>query len=575
MMSLFRPVLALRSHLSQDALTRMACQELSPVQRLLARVHLSRCSPCQLRYQSVTRATHSIFEFRQNVLFGLAALSPARRNQFIRRLDCELELAPVKRWWKPSARWQFRPLWNSAPLLGTLLLLSLIFLVVVGRVPLRIVSAAEFLDRAVASDSSSAKITNSGVICRRLRIKTAHKSVERSLYVDVSGRRRPKYEKASAEEIDFAAQLALAGVNWDDPLSAVSFKAWHDRQIDAKDDIHSHDGLLTISTFPASSNVAAESLTVRKESFHPVERIIQYRGFGTVSISELSLDILSPSNTNLLFLEPEPSHRRFAGPVHAGSHLLPNPTQINDAELQVRLILNEKGADTGEQIEISRDVRGVQVQGLVESAERKTELNESLGGIPFVAAKIRSFDDLKSAGDSNAQTTSVLQHSVVALVSPLEQYFVEHGRSRDDLSRISAGLFNASLAINRSSRSLQQTALRFCDDMDLSPTAIRARDELLTRIIYRLLSDLNLQQQFLDSTGIHVESGTAASISPQVEQTNLLQLAEGNMAATKQLVSSDSESSHSEERMAAELANTISQLRASALAFLEGRKNQP
>lgn len=575
----FSSTIALRSHLSQDALTRMACREQRATRGLLAKVHLRRCSRCRVRYQAIKSVTRAIVEFREQTISRLESPSTATRERFIRRLELQLELesSPAKAPRKPSVQGRFRSFWGSGPALGSALVtLSAIVLFCIARLPLRAVSASEALDRAVASDYSAAKISGSGLICRKLRIRTAHKLVERSLYLDASGRRQPKFAKTTSDEKDLAARLALAGVNWDDPLSAVSFKAWHDRQTDARDAVRQDsNGFLTISTRLSSSDIAAESLTVSEESFHPVERIIEYRHFGIVSISEVSVDILSSATANQLFLEPRGNNHTLANTTHPAIPLLPNAIQKNDAEIQARLILNQKNADTGEQVEITRDAHGVQVRGVVESDERKTELNTSLAGIPFVAAEIRSFDDLKSAGDSQAPTTSVLRHTMVARVSPLEQYLVAHGRGRDDLSRISAGLFNTSLAINRSCRSLQQTALRFRNDEDLSPSAIAARDELLQRIIKRLLHDLDLQQQFLDEAQIGQESGTAVSGITHASQAELVQLAERNMAATRELISGDGESTNPEKPTAAELADAISRLHAAALASLQGRSEEP
>jgi hypothetical protein len=436
------------------------------------------------------------------------------------------------------------------------------------------VSAAEFLNRAVASDASPSKIAGSGVIFRRFRVKTRKRTIEHTVYRDISGRRQPKNVKVDAEEADLAIRLALAGVNWDDPLSAVSFKNWHDRQQDPEDEVHSsREGLLTISTRLPSTGIAQESLIVRKDGFHPIGRTIEYREFGTVDISEVSLDFLSWDAANLLLFEPQ-SDYRAATPRVLARALIPGTAQMDETELKARLVLNQQDADTGEQIEITRDLNGVQVQGLVESEERKRELKESLRTIPFLSVNIRSFDDLKSATSPSAQVAATRQRFAVAQVSPLEEYFVQHGRSRDDLSRISAGLFNYSLAINRSSRSIEQIVLRFSADGDLTPAAIHSRDELLTRNAARLLNDLKEQQGLLDEAGITFESDAIAPSNPDAVSAGLASLAERNAAATRELISGASGSDRSEKPMAAELAETISQLRTAALTFIPSRSTK-
>jgi len=440
-------------------------------------------------------------------------------------------------------------------------------LFLVWRSQPRSVSAAEFLNRATASDQSPLKNAGSGVIRRRFRIKTPNKVIERNAYRDVSGRRRLQTDQANAEDAELAIRLALAGVSWDDPLSAASFKSWHDRQQNPHDEIQpSSGGLLTITTDLQSTGVARESLTVRVNSFHTVERTIEYREFGAVEISEVGLDFLSWDSVSQLFPEPELTYSTAPrrAPIRT---LAPSTAQIDETELETRLILSQKSADTGEQIDITRDVKGVQVQGLVESAARKTELEGALRAIPFLSATIRSFDDVKSAPSPGVQVAATQQQSAVAHVSPLERYLLQHGRGRDDLSRISAGLFNDSLAINRSSRTIEQIALRFSTDEDLSPAAIRARDELLSRTVARLLDDLEDQQQLLDDAGI--PSGPA--VSGDADRTAFACLAERNMVATKELVSGASESGLSEKTLAGELAATISQLQTAGLDFIQSR----
>jgi hypothetical protein len=572
MISLLGRQSAHRSHLSEDALTRMICRESSPVQGLFARRHLNRCRQCRARYKLLARTAHQIFDYRQNVAERLGPLPSARRDQFIRQLDLLLESVPSKpRWEQPLLQFELRPFANSVPSFTGTMILACVGLILFSawRWQFSTVSAAEFLNRAVVSDASPSRIGASGVIRRRLRVKTRKRTIERTVYRDDSGRRQPKKITVDAEEAELAIRLALAGVNWDDPLSAVSFKDWHDRQQNPHDEVHSSGGgLLTISTRLQSTGITQESLIVRKDNFHPIGKTIEYREFGMVEISEVSVDFLSWDAASQLFYEPQPVYSP-ATPRGIARALIPSTAQLNETELQARLVLNQQNADTGEQIEITRDLNGLRVQGLVESEERKRELNESLRGIPFLSATIRSFDDLKSATSPSSQVAATQKRSAVAQVSPLEQYFVQHARSRDDLSRISAGLFNYSLAINRSSRSIEQIVLHFSADGDLTPAAIHSRDELLTRSLARLLNDLKEQQRLMDEARITVDSDAIAPSNPDAGSAGLVRLAERNAAATRELISGASGSDRSEKPMVAELAETISQLRTAALTFIQ------
>jgi hypothetical protein len=564
-------------HLPEDALIRMVCLELSPGQRFIAKRHLGRCCECRARFVELAGVERMISQRRQNAASRLGPLSPARRDQFIHELDVLLESMPARPWWRRLPMpFGVRPFGISAPSLARAMLV-----ICAGLIALSLwhwhpatVSAAEFLTRAVASDDRPTKIASSGVVHRRFRFKTEKKTIEHDAYRDISGRQLGN-DGVDREDADLAIRLALGGVNWENPLAAVSFKNWHDRQTNPEDEVRSFGkGLLTIRTRLSSANIVQETLTVKEDGFHPIRRTIEYRDFGTVEISEISLDFLSWDRANeLLLLAPQPENKPVPPRIPASS-FLPTMVEMNEAELEARLILNQKSADTGEEIQVTRDSKGVQVRGLVESEERKTELKQSLRAIPFLSVTIRSFDDIKSSRAPAARNAPSQEQSAVAQVSPLERYFVEHGRSRDDLSRISSGLFNSSVAISRSCRSIEQVTLRFSAADELSPAAIRARDELLSRTVERLLNNLNDEQEFLSKADIPLESAGESSINPDRNRLDLARLADQNTALTRELVSGAGEANRSEKELASQVAETISQLRSAALAIIPGRSSK-
>lgn len=566
------------AHLPAKVLARLVDQELPLVTRLIARRHLSRCPECRAKYKVVWRTARLVREYRRNLIATVGQTPAATRNLFIRKLDAALESMPERTWWTAllePAQFQLR---LSAPAITSALIITLACatLSFVYDRRISVVSAAEFLNRAVAADVAPATVTNNKVVYRHLRIKTNRRIIDRAICQYDCSERPERYSRGNRAYVNLAARLALAGVSWDEPLSAVSFKAWHDRQVNPRDEIRSSkDGLLTIRTHITSSNVEWESFTVERQGFHAVERTIAYRNLERVSISEISRDALSPNDQS--FLEPSsPNHTvlRPASPG-AGAALMPSPAQLNETELRTRLLLNEASADTGEEIEISRDRKEIRVQGLVESEERKQELSTVLHGIPFLAVKIRSFDDLKSAGDAGTELKSTVQQSVAARVSPLEQYLVAHNRTRDDLSRISAGLFNCSLSINRLSRSVDRIDQEFSGDAELTPLAAHDRDELLSRNIASLLEQLQHQEQLLDETGIDVHSQVRDSTTSTSGDKQMSSLSEMNMRATRELISGSDESSRTVNRTAGDLIITILQLRNAAMALLQSHHTQP
>jgi hypothetical protein len=405
-----------------------------------------------------------------------------------------------------------------------------------------------------------------------VRIKTAKKTLDRVIYRDVSGPLHPKTAGAATEEAELADHLLLAGVDWDDPLSAASFKNWHDRQVHLVDEVRSNGkGLITILTRPADTSVVEESLTVTDDSFLSVEKSIEYRDIGDVRITDGVREPVTRETAAQLFPKYAPSRvtERNDFPAHL---LPPNRSQLDEAELKARSALSEQSADTGEQIEITRNAKGVLVTGIVDSENRERQLRESLRGIPFLTISMKNLDEYKST-PLPALGREQPEESAVADISPLERYFVDQGRTRDDLSQISARLFDSSLEINRTSRTIAELVLRFCDDEALTPTASQSRDALLERNTSRLLDALSEQERVQKEAGLSFEVTPIPTGPLSTKAFPLAALAERNTIAVKELISGDSQSSNATiQSIGAELARTNDLLRNGALASGPGCK---
>jgi len=427
------------------------------------------------------------------------------------------------------------------------------------------VSASELLARAVTSESNRPKVSDGRVVRQRIRIKTARKTVDRFVYRDVSGPLHPKGAGAGTEESELADHLALAGVNWDDPLSATSFKNWHDRQSDSIDEVRpGGQGLLTIRTRLADAPVVEESLTVTDDTFLSVQRSIEYRDIGDVQITDGGREPLSSKAAEQLFPKNAPSElvERKDFSLHV---LLPSKAQLDETELKVRLTLSQQSADTGEQIEIERNAKAVLLVGVLDSEKRERQLRESLAGIPFLKVTMKNFEEYKSA-PLPTLGHEVAGESAVAKISPLERFFVEQGRNRDDLSRISAAMFKSSLDINRSSRLIEALLQRFCNTGELTRVAIESRDALLARSTSRLLTALSEEQRLQREAGIPFEPATIAQANLNASTAQLAAHAERNLILVTALISGDSGSSdRTIQSITTELVGTTELLRYAAL----------
>jgi hypothetical protein len=559
-------------HLSDKTLTLMISLDLSPVRTYFARLHLRRCRTCLARTRKLESSTYRILEFQRDAVNRVGPPSLLRREKFIRKLDAALESLSAGAAWKRWMRGLMeRPFGLGAPSSVSLLVLlvagATLFSVLQWRT--RTVSANDLLERAGKAEIEDGSVRGSAVVRQKLLVRTRKRTFENVVYRDAKGIRQAPHGRPDVEQRELAALLALAGVNWDEPLSAVTFRAWHDRQQGALDQITAtKDCCLTLRTQVQQVDITEQSFTVDANTFHPVERTVEFRKFGTVEISEISEAPLSVDEAKEIFTWESPAGnlvaRRSASPVER-----PGRLQVDEAELQARVVLNHLNADTGEQIEITRNEKGVRVQGLVETEDRKSEINEGLRVIPFLTPRVQSFSDLRAAaGDSTESPAIPQQRTTLAQVSPLERYLMEQERSREDLSRISSEIFEYALAIGRSSRTIEMILERFPDEQDLTEAAKKARSELLARNAARLLDDLREQQRLLKEVSFDTEAGNAAGV--EAGDASLVQLAQRDARMSKALISGASDQNQSAKQLAAQLDQAIAQLRSRLLRLRLG-----
>jgi len=505
-----------------------------------------------------------LVEYRNAMVRQAGQLSKTRRSQFIRQMDILFDSA-TERPFRPRLLnlFNIRAVGTRArAVIGAPLAvcLGLVFYLLWFSGPAT-VSASEFLARAVAADTNAEGSPGQRVIYQKLRIRSEGRSFERTVIHGSAGLRVLKDSKRDPKEADLASALALAGVDWDEPLSAVSYKSWHDRQANVTDEIRtSGAGQLTIVSNTAGGNIERESLTVQAIGFHPVERTIEFRDERIVDIAEVSLEA---SKTDFRAeAQPEGTDISAAIPVRAP---LPSGAQLDETELLARQYLSRLNADTGEQIEFKRDSRSVYVKALVDSDRRKHELSEALRGIPFLAVGINSVSDFNATVKPVSEDNPAQQQTQTPRISLLEQYLTQHGHPRDELTRISAGLFNCSLAIHQASRNIEELQLRFSRDQEMTSAAVEARNALLTRNIQRLVENLTEQQLLLDESGIQVQPEMDLSESQGGRPESIVRLAERNAAATKEMISGANQEPRPIERVAQELRETIVKLRAAAV----------
>lgn len=471
-----------QAHLSEAELNLLVDCEMALRQKRDAELHIASCGACRMARERLEEARRQVTAYLDAHRIPELPATNARRERLEAGLDALLHDT------RANGRGKFRA--SRRGLVAAFRqtgMGSRVSLIAGGAVAACVVSLCVFpgltlrsqptkadlteevvLGRAISSERSLT--TRTGVVTQRVRItRSARGSVpvlERAIYSDASGLRRRRSEKLALDEGTLAARLEAVGVLWDAPLSATTYRTWHDRQRLPQDKVEVLSGhLLLLSTKVADGVVASESLTVRDSDFHPIMRTIDFRDAESaeqIQIAELDYSVAPWSVANAALFEPVCA---LVGPGAARPFtqtlIVPTDAQLDEAELDARLVLNQMHADSGEQMSLSRSERQVELKGLVETDRRKVELVESLHSVANLKVSIVSMEELLRASAGGADMTSSEQTSVSASPSPLETYFAGQGRDASSLRHLSQQLLSHAITVSQESRALADLDRRF------------------------------------------------------------------------------------------------------------------
>jgi hypothetical protein len=554
-------------HLSDETISRLIAGELATVRAFRARSHIEKCWQCRSHREAFERAAMQVTEHRNRLVEGTPP-NLQRRELLLADLRRRAEQSAPQPIWTRSISdlrmWidkQMNPIFTSTAIVLTA---SVLLIWVWQRSDRNLVNAAQLLQRAVASDAAISQGT-AGVIYQNVLITSARAKIEHEVYRDPRGIRHRRPEPVKAEIASVQHVLSAVGVDWDAPLSATSYREWHDRQASVSDEVHRDDGnLLTLVSKVPNSWIEEESLTVRASDFHPVARTIETRSYGTVEIAEVSYAVLPWSGVNEALFEP------FGGALHANPVILPSlPTteELDSAELSARLVLNQLHADEGEQITIMRTDHAVVVKGVVDTDYRRRELVRKLWPLPHVKADILSLAELQSLPPDNTTARSVQMQSVDVQPSPLEKYLDTQEDRKGDLDSASQQLLDAVLKVHQNASELASLRERFSAVAESD-----SQDSILLQLtqsyVKRLSAGLDDETKTLAALGFENQtlpsSNTAAiDVAAEVDR---------NESLCRELIAGSSESTRPASEIVSEIYKSIARIRLAVAALPRSSK---
>ncbi len=557
------------AHLSDELLIRLLSDELSVRALFRANSHLAKCWECRSRRERLEQVARKVVSYGKYVAGADGSEPPNDHDPFITRMEQAFKGFAVRPWWsRLTPNFRFVAVRKMNPVISSVAVLAFaaVLLVIIWQRNLPTVTASEFIARAIAADSHSSRLEESGVVYQKVRIRTAKGTMERAVYRDVAGHRKPREVKQTEEQARLEVQLAIAGIGWDNPLSSVNFKNWHDGQNNPEDKVKRNgDGLLTLTTTVSNGIVAEESLTVRENTFHPVERTVNFVDMGQVEIFEVNYAVLGWDAVNGDLFEPLPVESTLARTItHAA---VPAPVvaltsgQLDEAELQARLVLNQLNAESSERLEIIRNPTGVEVRGIVPTEERKRELQARLQPLAHVVPSISSFQDVVTQSNSPSEISSVKSASIVAQQpGPIEDYFVSLGKNREEARRLAQELYANAVLAQQETNLIGGLVDRFHSGETLSEQGVTALRELLDRHQAKFLAALEGEEKVLAEAGIRQPPPQAYSRTPGRGVT-AASAAEKNLSLCKELTSDGDTERRDVKELFAEVVESIAELR--------------
>jgi len=426
-------------------------------------------------------------------------------------------------------------------------------------------TATALLQHAEASQAAPFSAAKTQIVYEKVRIRTAKSSFERRIYRDTSGRREQKTLPVDPQTTALETKLAGAGVSWNEPLSAASYQDWHDHiQVTADAVRETGQNLLTLTTTVSGANVTQESLTIRESDFHPVARSISFRDTGEVEIAEVDYQVLPWNAEGEAWFDPATQPLSDIGPAAPSLRLhvpdVLSDLQLDEAELSARLALNQLHADTGEQVEIMRFPSGIVVKGMVETEQRRRDLDDRLHTLPHVMATLSSLERMKRDQAQGADDiTGFKVASMQSQATSLEAYYLAHGRSIASLSKLSQQLLNSAFAIDVESRAIDDLQHRFARRDGISVVASATLSDLLFTHKHKLLAALAEEEHLLDEA--QIETALSKTNTPSNDSDLApAALAARNLALTRELTLSNGGRGQSAELIASELVESIHEL---------------
>ncbi len=391
--------------------------------------HTKNCWSCRLRLEKIDHAISEFMESRNASFAGPPALPRQALQSFAARLDRLDDECGSPSLFSGLVREYAEGLFTQRASPRLAFFLASLCLIVVAFVRLNLpqsVSAKEILFQVRQAEARQLMQLSAPIVYEKFQLRRSFRSrletVTWEIWNDTRNNRMRQRVNATPTAIpavleDYAEVFRRHQADLGRPLSPSNYELWRGSITQESEKVFEGrlpDGvratILKVSgrgPFPIGAIVGVE-FTVRAADWHPVgQRLLIQKQDEVVdySLGEVAFDVMALNTVpSSIFAELAPASartletavRRFMPvPVHsdlwpAEADLLPTEAELTAAEVEARYALHSVRACIGRPIAIRVGVGQIEVEGVVDSDERKAEVLLAMRGIPHVAAEVRS-----------------------------------------------------------------------------------------------------------------------------------------------------------------------------------------
>ncbi len=392
-------------------------------------IHTKSCWSCRMRLEKIDHTISEFMEARNASFAGPPAFPTETLRKFKARLDgLESECGSPNLFSDVTREWTQGLFASRSSIRLAIVLTSLVLIVAIFfRLNLtQPVSAKEVLFQVRQAEVRQMMQVPAPVIYEKLKLRRSFgkrlETVTWEIWNDIRNDRLRQRVNATPADVpslleDFGEVFRNHQADPGRPLSPNNYEVWRDSIPQASEEVLegtlSNGDKATIlrvsghGPFPPNGIVGAE-FTVRAADWHPVgQRLLVQQRDEVVdySLGELAFDVMALSAVPAsIFADPAlapmrisraPFRRLMPVPVHvevwpSEADLLPTEADLTAAEVEARYALHSVRACMGRPIAVRVGIGRIEVDGVVDSDERKAEVLLALRGIPLVAAGIRS-----------------------------------------------------------------------------------------------------------------------------------------------------------------------------------------